>query len=251
MIALVISSIFFGFVWVGLYDKAARDHGKALGKYILYVVVWCVLLSIAIAWASLASWTSLPAAEIQGLWTGGIIGYFVGLGLSKWQISQETAERKAQQEAQQKIHLEKVAQHEQEERERKAAEARQKEIDAADAERRRKEVEAEKVRLKAEREHAAAIKALHGHLELITNAVRAMRIDDPNAVLISTVDAELRAIGGNPQITAEMLADPEVREDVTLLVEMLDERGVTDKILRNRMQKVLGLSSPVDASPRA
>lgn len=243
MIGLIITAVIFGFVWVGLYDKAGRNHGKALGKYILYAIVWCVILTVILAW------NSAPSTAVTGLWSGAIFGYFVGLGLSKWQISQETAERKAQQEAERKIHLEKVAKYEQEERERKEAEARQMEADAKEAERKRKEVEAEKARLKVELEEATALKALHNHLELITNAVRAMRADDPNAVLISTVDAELRAIAANGRISAEMIADPEIQEDVALLIEMLDERGVTDKILRNRMQKVLGIGKSLDASP--
>ena len=91
---------------------------------------------------------------------------------------------------------------------------------------------------KAERERSAAEKALHGHVEIITSAVRSIRRDADNAVLINTIDSELKAIARNERISEAMLTRADLRDDVALSLQMLADRGVDDKILLNRLRKV-------------
>lgn len=115
--------------------------------------------------------------------------------------------------------------------------------EAEEAARKVAQRETEKARLRTEREAASALKALHSHLEVITSAVRSLQPGTDNAVLLNTIDGELKAIGRNAAITSDMLADPEVREDAALVAEMLAEKGISDKILFNRFAKLFGVGS--------
>lgn len=125
----------------------------------------------------------------------------------------------------------------------KAIELAKAEEDAQEASRRRAEIEAEKSRLREERERSAAEKALHGHVEVITSAVRSIRRDGDNAVLINTIDSELKAIARNERITEAMLTHADLKDDVEVILQMLAERGVDDRILLNRLRKVFQLDA--------
>ena len=78
---------------------------------------------------------------------------------------------------------------------------------------------------------------------MITSAVRSIRRDADNAVLINTIDSELKAIARNERITGAMLTQPDLKDDVEIILQMLAERGVDDKILLNRLQKVFQLNA--------
>lgn len=106
------------------------------------------------------------------------------------------------------------------------------------AEQERAAFEQQRAVSKAERERSTAEKALHGHVEVITSAVRSIRRDADNAVLINTIDGELRAIARNERITESMLAHADLKDDVALILQMLAQRGVDDPILLNRLRKI-------------
>ncbi len=99
-------------------------------------------------------------------------------------------------------------------------------------------LEQQRALAKAERERSGAEKALQGHVEVITSAVRSIRRDGDNAVLINTIDSELKAIARNERITEAMLTHVDLKDDIGLIAQMLAERGVDDKILLNRLRKV-------------
>lgn len=121
------------------------------------------------------------------------------------------------------------------------ADARQREADTLEAARKRKEVDAEKVRLREERERLTGQQALHSHLSVVTGAMRAIRPGGDNAVLVTTMDEELKAIARNPKITESMIVAPSVLEEVELILQSLAQQGVDDVILLNRIRRVFQL----------
>ena len=73
--------------------------------------------------------------------------------------------------------------------------------------------------------------------------MRSIRRDGDNAVLINTIDSELKAIARNERITEAMLTHADLKDDVEVILQMLAERGVDNRVLLSRLRKVFQLDA--------
>lgn len=219
--------VVFGALWEWIFQSKWGSQSY-LRSFIAYVPIGMVLSSLGgrsgeIAAAGLFAMTLAVPLNVL---------------LDKLKLQQEAKAREAAAvaEAKRQELLAEEAQRQRaaEEMARKSAE----EEAARRADEERAALEQQRAVAKAERERSAAEKALHGHVEVITSAVRSIRRDADNAVLINTIDSELKAIARNERITEAMLTHVNLKDDISLIAQMLAERGVDDKILLNRLRKV-------------
>lgn len=216
-------------IWLGVYYSKLGQRSKLNASVGAFGIM---LLSTMVK-------GSFSSVMLYGFFGGVLSGSLIVTMLAKRNQKMLLAEAKAEEGRQAVAALSA----------KRAEEARVVAEKAAADEREREEAkkkaenDALKVRLREERERSGAEKALHGHVEVITSAVRSIRRDADNAVLINTIDSELKAIARNERITGAMLTQPDLKDDVEIILQMLAERGVDDKILLNRLQKVFQLNA--------
>jgi hypothetical protein len=173
----------------------------------------------------------------EGFFVFIFIGFVIwGLGLAAEYSVTVRAIRREQKKAEQLRSAEALRQQEEEERERQRREA-----DRRKADEQRAQVEAEKVKLRAKRDEVAGQQALNAHMAVIVGAVRALRQGGENVVLLNTIDGEVKSIGRDEKITKEMLIDGEIREEISLVLNRLEELEIHDKILSNRIRRTFRL----------
>src|SRR4029077_692339 len=123
---------------------------------------------------------------------------------------------------------------EEHERERRAVEEKE-------AIERSEQLEAEKKKLRIKRDEEAGTQALLGHMAVIVGAVRALTPGGEHAVLLNTIDGEVKSIARNDKITEAMVKGAEVQEEISLVLARLGELGIADKILDSRITRTFRL----------
>jgi flagellar biosynthesis GTPase FlhF len=191
-----------------------------------------------VAYLPIASLVTAVGERSGDIASGGALALLLGPPVARF-LSKRLAEQEAQETARAEAQrlADRAAEEAQcqatEERERQQEQERQCQL----AEAERTAFEAKRAQARAQREQTQAQQALRGHLDIITAAIRALTPGEHNPVMLTTIDDELNAIRRHPHITPAMVM-------ARLLVEMLDERGVSDRLVLTHLQQILRLQQP-------
>ncbi|MBA4131696.1 MAG: hypothetical protein C0519_09755 [Hyphomicrobium sp.] len=181
--------------------------------------------------------------------SGGALALLLAPPVARF-LAKRLAEREAQEAADAEVRRlteltqQAETQRANEERVRQQEEERQRQH----AEAERTAFEAQRAQARAQREQVQAQQALRGHLDIITAAIRALTPGHDNPIMLTTIDEELKAIGRHAHITPAMLADPAIQDDARLMLEMLEERAVRDRLLLTHLRQVFRLKQPESLS---
>lgn len=174
--------------------------------------------------------------------SGGALALLLAPPVARF-LAKRLAEQEAQEASRAEIQrLAELAQRAEAERaNEEQARQQEEERQQQQAEAERTAFEVQRAQARVQREQAQAQQALRGHLDIITAAIRALTPGQDNPVMLTTIDEELKAIGRHPHITPAMLADTAIQDDARMLLEMLEERGVSDRLLLTHLRQVFRL----------